>query len=122
MQDVVFAMKIHRTFEGHQVIGLLNHADDLLVSPGIATDPAWVSVRQVKAHRAQLNPLLHVDDPPSQFLGLLLGDTKDVKSQPSCGFSPNSRKLGQFVDQSLNGFGVDRHLFPSSIRSRDTSE
>ena len=99
------------TLQGHQVAGLLDHADQPLVAPRVAADGAkrLVGLGQVEASLAVANPFLDRPDRLGQGQGLLGLALQDMMSQPLGRLGANAGQATERLGQAIQGPGVSGH-------------
>src|ERR1700759_1058517 len=101
-QHVVAAGELVGAFDGDDVGGLLDHADELRVAALVGADAAARAVGEVEPDLAQTDPLLDLANGVGQGEGLPVGGAPDVEGGPRLGPAADARKLGQLGDEPLN--------------------
>jgi len=104
-----------RLLDGHDVVGLLDHADHLAVPRGTGAVQAGVGVGDVIAHRAEAHVQFGVTNRIGERQRLLLSGAKNVKGEPLRGLGSDSGQVLELVDEALDRCGEVRHRANSRV-------
>jgi hypothetical protein len=86
--------------DGQKRLRFFDDAKQTFIPPRVATEGAGVLFRDVKTDGAEPGIALQFDYCRRQRFGLTLGLAEQEKGQPGCRLVADSRKLGQFCDQT----------------------
>ena len=109
VEHVVDAVEMARLFDGGDVGGLLDHADELLIAGGTAAVHAGIDVGNVVADGAQTQLGLDVANGGGQSFGVVRAGTQDVKGEALGALAADSRQLLEFVDEPGHRLGKFGH-------------
>ncbi len=96
-------------FNGHQVVGILHHADQVAAAAPIGADRAGGGLGKDKAPLAEPDGTMKLGKAPGQRQGLAFRMAKDIEGKPGCGFTANAGKTAEILNQSIQGRGDDMH-------------
>jgi hypothetical protein len=106
-EDVVFATIFAGFFEGDDVAGVGDNADDFVVAVGGATDVADGFGGEVEADAALTHLPFGVDQGFGQGFDLGLGAVEDMQGQALGGFWSDAGQALELFNQAGEGRGVD---------------
>src|SRR5262245_23187858 len=109
VQDVVHPVVFARLFNRHQVVWLLDDADDGFVARMAGTETAWIDVRQVVAGRTEDDLLFDLADGFDQAIGFFLRGFEHMKRQSLRRFVTDARQAFEFVYEFRYRFCVIKH-------------
>src|SRR5262245_6651930 len=110
VQDVVHPVVFARLFNRHQVVWLLDDADDGFVSRMAGTETARIDVRQVVAGRTEDDLLFDLADGFDQAIGFFLRGFEHMKRQSLRRFVTDARQAFEFIYELRYGFCVIKHI------------
>src|SRR3981081_1284915 len=99
VQDVEDAVKVLGLFNGSDVSGFFDDADQTLVAGGAGAIGAGVDVGDVVAQRAESQVSLKVADRGSQGVCVVVARSQDVEGEALRALGAHSGELLEFVDQ-----------------------
>src|SRR5690606_20295774 len=112
LQHVVAAAVLAGALHRDDVAGLLHHAQDVGVTPGIRADAAQLALGDVEALAAEADLLLHLDDRPGEAVRLLRVHLEQVEGDALGRLRPDARQPAERVDELLDGDRVGRRHQP----------
>ena len=101
-EHVVPAAEGTGPLNGHNVLGLLDHAQRGLVAARVAADRARVLLGDVEADRAELHPLLDRTDRVGEALHVLGVRLEDMERDALRGLGSHAGQPAELVDQFLD--------------------
>ena len=119
LQHVVAAPELAGLLDGHDVAGLLDHADHGGVAARVGADRALVALGDVEAPGAERDLVLDLDDGRGQAQGVVARAASAGGRRcagPTSGPTPGQPP--ELVDQVLDRTGVGAHGASSAVRRR----
>ncbi len=115
VEDVVDAVVAAGFFDGGDVGGLFDDADEAVVAGGGGAVGAGVDVGDVVADGAEAEVLFNLADRVGEGVSVFGGGAEDVKGEALGGFGADAGELAQLVDEAGHGLGeagtsVERHV------------
>ena len=110
MKNVKGSIEVLSLFNGGDVGGLLDDADQALVAGGTSAVGARVDVGDVVAHRAEAQIRFDVAYGLREAFGVFIAGAEDVEGKTLRALGSNARQLLQLVDEARHGFGETRHF------------
>ena len=99
---MVAAAEAAGAFDGHDVFGLLHHADHRVFPTGILADAAVGFFRDVEADLAELDFFLHRTNRFGKARHILGIGLQDVEGHPLRGLRADAGKSAELIDQVLD--------------------
>ena len=93
MQHMVSAIEMPCFFNGRNIRGFLNHANQPLITRGTAAIGARVDIRDVIANGTQPQVRFDITYGARQGFRVSIAGAQDVKGQPLSALASDSRKL-----------------------------
>ena len=109
MQHVIQTLVGVRLLERDQRERVLDHAEHGRVAAGMGTNSAHGLERKVLAGFAIPQTGLELFDRLAKTFQVLVFLSQQIKGEALGGFDPDARKLAEFLDGLLDGFGDERH-------------
>ena len=109
MEDVVDAGVGAGLFDGVDVGGFFEDADEVLVARGAGAVGAGIDVGDVVADAAELEVLLEGEDGLRERGGVVVRGAEDVEGVALRGLGAYAGKLAELVDETGHGFGEAAH-------------
>jgi len=114
VQYVIDPAVVTRFFDGRDVRGLFDHANQPLIPIGIRAINAGINVGDVVAHRAEVKAGFELPNGVGELVRVFVGRTKDVEREALRGLAAHAGKLLELVNQASQRLGKSGQRVPRS--------
>lgn len=114
-EHVVAAPELAGPLDRDDILRLLHHADDRLVAARVAADVALLLLRDIAAHRAEADLVLHLEEGVCEASDVGRLGLQDVEGDPLRALGTDAGQPAQFVDEVLNHAFVQRNASPGLL-------
>jgi hypothetical protein len=97
-------------FDGHNVLRLFDHAEQMIISAHIGTQWTGIFFSKMKTTRAKPGSFLQLPNGISQRASIVQRPPQNVKRQSGSGFSADTGQFGKLDDESVKRWGKFYHV------------
>jgi len=109
MEDMEDSVKVLSLFDGGDVGGFLDNANEMLIARGTGAVDARVDVSDVVTNGAEAEVGLDIAYSGSESFGIFVAGAENVEREALSAFGSYAGELFKLVDQARHGFGKFGH-------------